>query len=77
MRIKDKKDFSHKALNVHIMLVVHHAPTPLKCQEYSLPGLPVLLPDMSQPLEPDPRDSAAADTPLPDEAEPVPEHASS
>lgn len=39
--------------------------------------LPVLLPEIPQPLDPDPNDSAAADTPLPDEAEPVPEHASS
>lgn len=46
-------------------------------REHLLPVLPVLLPDMPQPLDPDPRDSAAADTPLPEEAEPVPEHASS
>lgn len=46
-------------------------------REYSLLELPVLLPDMPQPLDPDPKDSAAADTPLPEEAEPVPEHASS
>lgn len=69
--------FFHEALSVHLMSVVHHTAILLTCQEYSLPVLPVLLPDMSQPLDPDPRDSAAADTPLPDEAEPVPEHASS
>lgn len=68
-RSKDK-DF-------HMMLVVFATPhTPTLCKARRA-ELPVLLPDMPQPLEPEPRDSAAADTPLPEEAEPVPEQASS
>lgn len=77
MRIKNNKGFLHKALDVQVVFAIPHSPTLLKCWECSLPVLPVLLPDVPQPLDPDPRDSAAADTPLPEEAEPVPEHASS
>lgn len=78
MRIKDNKDFYIKQLMFTSGVCnTSHSNSSKMLREYSLPLLLVLLPDMPQPLDPDPRDSAAADTPLPEEAEPVPEHASS